>query len=83
MQSVPSLTRIFCRAELDITKKNKTCVECEILRAYSVEDLLDVYHEIGQADLKIELEKHQSSKIPKLGNIFLCWVVYVWRSLMT
>jgi hypothetical protein len=41
---------MFCRAELDRTKKKKTCVECEILCAYSVEDLLDVYHEIGQAE---------------------------------
>ena len=59
---------MFCREELDRTKKKNPCAECETLCAYSIEDLLDSNHGIGQADLKIELEKHHHPKTRKIEN---------------
>ncbi len=59
---------IFCRDELERTSKKPPCAECDTICAFSLEDILDPFHGIGQADIKIELEKHHHPKTRKIEN---------------
>ena len=60
------LKPLYCRDEIERTKKKKPCSECESICAYSIEDLLDPNHGIGQADIKIELDNHNHPKSRKI-----------------
>ena len=52
----------FCRGEHDKTRNKLPCAECDTVCAYTMEDLLDKKHGIGQGDIKLELEKHHHPK---------------------
>ena len=43
-------------------------MECDSVCAFTLEDLLDPNHGIGQIDLKLELEKHHHPKTRKILN---------------
>ena len=58
----------FCRDELEKTAKKLACVECDTVCAFTLEDLLDPSHGIGQIDIKLELEKHHHPKTRKIEN---------------
>ena len=54
----------FCRSIEDGTMKKPACVECIAICAFSLEDILNEVHGIGQHDLVAELKahKHPSSR---------------------
>ena len=44
-----------CRDELDKTKNKPSCVDCDVICAYTMEDLLDTQHGIGLEDLDLSI----------------------------
>ena len=59
---------LFCRVELDKTKKKPACSECNSICSFTMEDLLDPQHGIGLEDLKLELVRHHHPKTRKMEN---------------